>query len=406
MNRQDAKTPRETIFKKSWRLHVLAVQKLSHPSFSANVRAPVDNPLPNIPNPWKIFREDLAQVMKQESRAVLPKQWMRVARFILLAYRKFDEERCFMRAAALAFNSLLALIPVLALATVLTGWLVDESPDESAADTNAPVQQFVGKIIVSVLPAKHEDPVKETKIAEIRDGLRDNISDFTNNLAQQVSFDKTGVLSALVFVYLGLMVVMQLEDTFNDLWAVRRSRVWYAQLLKFSPGLVLGPGCIILAFALANAVHFEKISALLQSMGAVVNLLVPLLFAMAGLTFLYKLIPNTKVSWTAAIWGGVVAGILWQLNHLASALYISHVVVEKGWYSQTYGGSLGLLPVFMLAVYFTWLILLYGALVAARVQYHTTPLQESVEDKDAEPEKPEPGEREGDDSDAADEAKK
>jgi len=375
---------------------------LSHPGFPANVRPTVDNPLPNIPNPWKIFREDIAQVMKKESRAVLPKQWMRVARFILLAYRKFDEERCFMRAAALSFNSLLALIPVLALATVLTGWLMDESPVGSAADTNAPVQQFVGKIIVSVLPAKHEDPVKETKIAEIRDGLRDNISDFTNNLAQQVSFDKTGVLSALVFVYLGLMVVMQLEDTFNDLWAVRRSRVWYAQLLKFSPGLVLGPGGIILAFALANAVHFEKISAYLQSMGTLVNVLVPLLFAMAGLTFLYKLIPNTKVSWTAAIWGGVVAGILWQLNHLASALYISHVVVEKGWYSQTYGGSLGLLPVFMLAVYFTWLILLYGALVAARVQYHTTPLKESVEDKDAEPMKPEPGERDSDETDATD----
>jgi membrane protein len=367
--------------------------------FSDSFRQPVNNPLPNIPNPWKIFREDLAQVMEKESRVVLPKRWMRVARFILLAYRKFDEERCFMRAAALAFNSLLALIPVLALATVLTSAIGKDDQSQS-------VQQFVGKIIVSVLPAKHEDEKKNAKIVEIRDGLRDNISDFTNNLAQQVSFDKTGVLSALVFVYLGLMVVMQLEDTFNDLWAVRRSRVWYAQLLKFSPGLVLGPGCIILAFALANAVHFEKISAHLQSMGAVVNLLVPLLFAMAGLTFLYKLIPNTKVSWTAAIWGGVVAGILWQLNHLASALYISYVVVEKGWYSQTYGGSLGLLPVFMLAVYFTWLILLYGALVAARVQYHTTPLQESVEDKDAEPEKPEPGEREGDDSDAADEAKK
>jgi hypothetical protein len=60
----------------------------------------------------------------------------------------------------------------------------------------------------------------------------------------------------------------------------------------------------------------------------------------------------------------------------------------------------------MLAVYFTWLILLYGALVAARVQYHTTPLQESVEDKDAEPKKPNPGEREGDDLTEADEAKK
>ncbi|MGY8649324.1 MAG: YihY/virulence factor BrkB family protein [Verrucomicrobiia bacterium] len=367
--------------------------------FSDSFRQLVNNPLPNIPNPWKIFREDLAQVMEKESRVVLPKRWMRVARFILLAYRKFDEERCFMRAAALAFNSLLALIPVLALATVLTTAIGQDGKSQS-------VQQFVGKIIVSVLPAKHEDPAKETEIKKIRDGLQKNISDFSNNLAQQVKFDKTGVLSALVFVYLGLMVVMQLEDTFNDLWAVRRSRVWYSQLLKFSPGLVLGPGCIILAFALANAVHFENISGQLQSMGAVGNVIVPLLFAMAGLTFLYKLIPNTKVSWTAAIWGGVVAGILWQLNHLASALYISHVVVEKGWYSQTYGGSLGLLPVFMLAVYFTWLILLYGALVAARVQYHTTPLQESVEDKDAEPKKPNPGEREGDDLTEADEAKK
>ena len=221
----------------------------------------MNNPLPKIPNPWKIFREDLAQVMEQESRVVLPKRWMRVARFILLAYRKFDEERCFMRAAALSFNSLLALIPVLALATVLTTAIGQDGKSQS-------VQQFVGKIIVSVLPAKHEDPAKEKEIKKIRNGLQENISDFSNNLAQQVKFDKTGVLSALVFVYLGLMVVMQLEDTFNDLWAVRRSRVWYSQLLKFSPGLVLGPGCIILAFALANAVHFENISGQLQSMGA------------------------------------------------------------------------------------------------------------------------------------------
>ena len=90
--------------------------------------------LPNIPNPWKIFREDLAKVMEEESRVKLPKRWMRVARFILLAYRKFDEERCFMRAAALAFNSLLALIPVLALATALTTWIVDKDKPDSVSE--------------------------------------------------------------------------------------------------------------------------------------------------------------------------------------------------------------------------------------------------------------------------------
>lgn len=367
--------------------------------------------LSDIPNPWKIFREDLAKVMEEESRVKLPKRWMRVARFILLAYRKFDEERCFMRAAALAFNSLLALIPVLALATALTTWIVDKGNPQSADDTvtattegstpdtnsSGPVQQFVSQIIMSVLPAEHTNEEQHNEIMGIRNDLRNNITMFSNNLARQIKFDKTGVLSALVFVYLGLLVLMQLEDTFNDLWAVRRSRVWYSQLLKFSPGLVFGPGCIILAFALTNGVHFEAISDALQGMGPAVNTLVPLFFAMAGLTFLYKLIPNTRVPWSAALWGGLVAGTLWQLNHAASAWYVSHVVVEKGWYIKTYGGSLGLLPVFMLAVYFTWLILLYGALVAARVQYHSTPLKETIEDKDAEPEKPDPSERENDD---------
>ncbi len=343
--------------------------------------------LPNIPNPWKIFREDMAKVMEKESRVVLPKLWMRVTRFILLAYRKFDEERCFMRAAALSFNSLLALIPVLALATVLTSWIVEDKT-QSTPKSGVPVQQFVSKIIESVLPAKHENESKHKKIDEIRNDLRQNITGFSSNLAQQIKFDTAGVLSALVFLYLGLLVVMQLEDTFNDLWSVRRSRTWYSQLLRFSPGLILGPGCIILAFALTNGAHFTNVSKWLLGMGWAANTLVPLLFAIAGLTVLYKLIPNTHVPWSAAAWGGLMAGILWQLNHAASALYVSHVVVEEGWYEKIYGGSMSLLPVFMLAVYFTWLIMLYGALVAARAQYHSTPLRETIEDKDAEPEKP------------------
>ena len=342
----------------------------------------MENPLPNIPNPWKIFREDLRRVCDKESRAVLPKWWMRVARFVLLAYRKFDDERCYMRAAALAFNSLLALVPVLALATAITSAVTK--------DDSQSVQQFVSKVIVSVLPAstnqENDDVAK--KIDEIRGNLRENIINFINNLASQIRPDKTGILSAMVFVYLGLLVVMQLEDTFNDLFSIPRSRAWYAQILKFSLPLILGPGCIIMAFALTHGGYFEELSTQLQSLGSFFTTIVPLLLAMAGLTFLYKLIPNMAVSWSAAIWGGLVAGTLWQLNHLLSAMYVSHILMKNDLYAKTYGGSLGLLPVFMLAVYFTWLIILYGALVAARVQYHSSPLQESVEDKDAEPVKP------------------
>ena len=43
-------------------------------------------------------------------------------------------------------------------------------------------------------------------------------------------------------------------------------------------------------------------------------------------------------------WGGLVAGILWQLNHVLSAMYVSHVLMKNDLYTKTYGGSLGFCP--------------------------------------------------------------
>ena len=60
---------------------------------------------------------------------------------------------------------------------------------------------------------------------------------------------------------------------------------------------------------------------------------------------------------------GIVGGTLWQLNSLLSTLYISRVVT----YSKIYG-SLGIIPVFLLGLYFSWLIILFGAQVSFATQ--------------------------------------
>ena len=65
----------------------------------------------------------------------------------------------------------------------------------------------------------------------------------------------------------------------------------------------------------------------------------------------------------AALVGGVVGGSLWQLNNLLSVLYVSRVVSN----SKVYG-SLGLVPVVMIGLYFSWIILLFGAQVAYSFQ--------------------------------------
>ena len=83
------------------------------------------------------------------------------------------------------------------------------------------------------------------------------------------------------------------------------------------------------------------------------------------------LVPNTKVRWRAAVVGGLVGGILFHLNNLVSVLYVSRVVSNSKIY-----GSLALVPVFMIGLYFSWLILLFGAQVAYAFQNRSTYLEE------------------------------
>jgi membrane protein len=77
------------------------------------------------------------------------------------------------------------------------------------------------------------------------------------------------------------------------------------------------------------------------------------------------------VKWQAALVGGAVGGILFHLNNLVSVLYVSRVVSNSKIY-----GSLGLVPVFMIGLYFAWLILLFGAQVAYAYQNRASYLEQ------------------------------
>jgi membrane protein len=85
----------------------------------------------------------------------------------------------------------------------------------------------------------------------------------------------------------------------------------------------------------------------------------------------YQLMPNTKVHWKAALVGGLIGGTLFHLNNKFSVIYVSRVVT----YSKIYG-SLGMIPVFLVGLYFSWLIMLFGAQVAYAFQNRRAYLQD------------------------------
>jgi membrane protein len=64
---------------------------------------------------------------------------------------------------------------------------------------------------------------------------------------------------------------------------------------------------------------------------------------------------------------------LWYLNNIFGFLYVSRVVSNSKIY-----GSLGLVPVFMIGLYFSWLILLFGAQVAYAFQNRAAYLQDKL----------------------------
>jgi DNA-binding IscR family transcriptional regulator len=90
-------------------------------------------------------------------------------------------------------------------------------------------------------------------------------------------------------------------------------------------------------------------------------------------TLFYQFIPNTKVRFRAALVGAIVSGTVWHLNNVFGFFYVSRVVSNSKIY-----GSLGLVPVFMAGLYFSWYVLLFGAQIAYAFQNRALYLQERI----------------------------
>ena len=183
-----------------------------------------------------------------------------------------------------------------------------------------------------------------------------------------------GLTSTLALVFVAIGLLRTIEATFNDIWGVPRGRGWLTSIVQYWAAITLGPIVLVLAVGLTSGPYYQKMAEWIGSRGAlgsVVFAALPFVVLSLGFALLYQLMPHTKVRWPAALAGGIVGGCLWQLNNKLSVTYVASAVS----YSKIYG-SLGLLPLFLAGLYFSWLILLFGAQVAYAYQNRRTYLQE------------------------------
>ena len=332
----------------------------------------------------------------------------RFVHFWVLVTRQFIRHRCLVRASALSYSTLIALIPLLVVALSVTSSLLKNQGEEQ-------FQRAIEKFTSALVPPatigtnvnasdKHPVTIVTNYLAATTENSGANevstnlvATSYTTNAVsvvpvsvqkdmarqiwmkvQQTQSAALGATGVVLLVFVAISLLGRIEETFNDIWGVTRGRNWLTQIQLYSTAIMLGPLLLITALGLAGGSLFHSaidFIVLTPFFGKIIFQILPLLVLWLAFAFVYLLLPNTKVKFSAAFVGGAVAGTLWHLNNVFGYLFVSRVFTN----SKIYGG-LYLLPVFMAGIYLSWVILLFGVQVAYAYQNRAAYLQDRLAD--------------------------
>jgi membrane protein len=197
-------------------------------------------------------------------------------------------------------------------------------------------------------------------IANLAVGARATLVPHLEKFVHNAHAAGAGAVGALFLVVSAVALLHQVEKALNDLWAVRRQRPLLQRALIYWAALTLGPVLLAASLTIAHQVQLHLGAGAARAMARSVSLALTSLF----FTVLYLIVPATRVRRSAALLGGLLAGITWEL---AKGLY-TFAVARFIDYSAIYG-SLAAVPIFLIWLQISWTIVLFGARVAFVAQH-------------------------------------
>lgn len=260
----------------------------------------------------------------------LKRTLLRQLQMVFLVIRDFYNNRSLLRASALTYYTILSLVPLLALTFALLKAFG--------------VQNQLQPLILDKLN------VGDGQIAEA-------IVGYINN-TQVAQMGAVGLIFLLVAV---ISLLTNIEAAFNDVWGVNNLRPMLRRFSDYLSVILVGPVLLISTISMTSSLISHSFTQRLLEMQMIGSLIVfvlkitPFIFMWLAFTLLYVFMSNIKVQWRAALIGGVVGGTLWQIAQLG---YV-HFQVGVARYNAIYG-TMAALPVFMVWVYLSWVIVLFG----------------------------------------------
>ncbi|HWI15855.1 MAG TPA: YihY family inner membrane protein [Burkholderiales bacterium] len=262
---------------------------------------------------------------------------MRHTRLIELAKRvgqRFRDDRGMQIASSLTFTTLLALVPIITIAlTLITAFPV-------FAEMSGALKAFV---LQNMLP-------------QSADAVAKYAQQFTTNAARLTAVG-IGLLSVTA-----ILLLMTIDRAFNDIWRVRHPRPIIQRVVVYWTLLTVGPVLVGASLTITSWLVARSVQLVGGIPGAAVVLLtlVPFLLTSLALALLYLTMPNRRIAPRDALIGGFLAGLAFEVMKRGFAFYITSFPTYKLVY-----GAFATVPVFLLWVYLSWLVVVFGAVVVA-----------------------------------------
>jgi membrane protein len=261
---------------------------------------------------------------------------VRQLRVMSLAVKGFNEDQCLVKASALTFYMLFSIVPILALLfAIAKGFGMQEKLETNLLE----------------------------RFGQYRDVLTQAF-DYANKMLATTQGGVIAGVGVILLLYSVLKLLSSIEDNFNEIWQIKKGRTIirkvtdYLAIMVFAPILIVASGAVSVFLKAQIDAGIEVVPWLgkIDFVGTFVLKLLSI-FLMGGLfTFIYMVLPNTRVHFRSAIIAGIISAVAFDLLQWAYINFQVGVVRYNAIY-----GSFAALPLFLIWMQYSWFVVLFGA---------------------------------------------
>jgi len=283
-----------------------------------------------MPSNWTVaaLRERLAELIA----TLKTWPWLDTARTLR---ERFREDHLGLTASSLTFTTLIALVPLVTVTLAVF----------SAFPMFASFQGALEKYFLQAL---------------VPDAIARPVLGALTQFATKAA--RMGSLGLVLLLLTALALMLTIDRALNAIWRVREARPFAQRVLVYWGGLTLGPLVLGVSLSLTVSVLSFGKGVFGASSGGVALLLdvVEFVLLAAGMATLFHYVPNTHVRWRHAWAGGVFVAAGLEVAKRLLAWYVGQVPTFSAIY-----GAFASVPIFLLWIYTGWVIVLWGAVIAA-----------------------------------------